>query len=137
MGKRKQNESESTICHEWVVIYLCYQFEYETNRTTLIEHGDMDKRMMKERMMKSFLLCVDWLTHRRWETLTGQSRFSLHLSLSPPLYIMGTKCPNKDGNIGNSRPCGDIFWKTAYKSYQVMFFFENVKLQKVFCNGQV
>ncbi len=25
-------------------------------------------------------------------------------------YVMGTKCPHKDGNIQNPCPCGDIFW---------------------------
>ncbi len=24
-------------------------------------------------------------------------------------YVMGTKCPHKDGNIQNPCPCGDIF----------------------------
>jgi len=26
------------------------------------------------------------------------------------LYIMGTKCAHKDGNIWNLCPCGYIFW---------------------------
>ncbi len=25
-------------------------------------------------------------------------------------YVMGTKCPYKDGNIQNPCPCGVIFW---------------------------
>jgi len=40
----------------------------------------------------------------------------------------------KDGNIPKYCPCGDIFvpheQNIAYKSYQVMFFFENSKMLK-------
>jgi len=34
-------------------------------------------------------------------------------------YIMGTKRPHKDVSIWNIFPCGEINWKTAYKSYYV------------------
>ncbi len=53
-------------------------------------------------------------------------------------YVMG----DRDGNIQNPCPCGDIFFffaplrKQAYKSYR-MTFFENLKMHKVFCKGYV
>ncbi len=52
-------------------------------------------------------------------------------------YVMG----DRDGNIQNPCPCGDIFCfaplrKQAYKSYR-MKFFENLKMHKVFCKGYV